>query len=322
MLDHYAQTMCTAARLLDPSDPVHIDPPSHGTQSEPITEQAPTSGLYNPECPVWLALTRYTAGHEYDSHPWPLAWSIAGASAMNGRWHDLITANHAAIQSLQRLGNRRDLAQAYGALALAYGALGQYTEANTQLEHALAMQDELRNTSVSATVHRIACHLFSRQERHREAVHHGRQAVEAFRAIGDRGSQGGALNTVGWSLIQIGEYQQALACCHEALTLHQEVPDPRGEAAAWDSLGYAHHRLGDHPQASDCFHAALGLCRALGSQWNEVGVLLHLGETQYAGGHVEAARTTWHQALTIMREIGHPDTEELTTRLANLKSEA
>jgi tetratricopeptide (TPR) repeat protein len=316
MLDHYAHTMGAAARILDPSrDPIHIDPPSPDTHIEPITSQAHATTWYDAERRTVLPLIRYAVDNGYDSHPWPLAWSFAGISSANGRWHDLIIAHDAAIGSLRRLGNRGDLTQAYGDVALAYGALGQYDEANKRLQQALALQDEVRNTSPAATIHRVACHLYTNQGRHHEAVNHGRRAVDAFRAIGDRIGQARALNTLGWGLIQIGEYQQALTTCGEALTLHQKLDDSRGAAAAWDSIGYAHHHLGDHTKASDCFHAALDLCRALGNQWNEVEVLLHLAQTQSAAGDLDTAHTTRQHALIIMREIDHPGAQQLAATL-------
>jgi tetratricopeptide (TPR) repeat protein len=67
----------------------------------------------------------------------------------------------------------------------------------------------------------------------------------------------------------LGEYQQALTACQQALTLFQEHNDHIGQAGTWDSLGYAHHHLGHHTHAFASYQHALDLYRNLGDRHGE-----------------------------------------------------
>jgi DNA-binding SARP family transcriptional activator/tetratricopeptide (TPR) repeat protein len=319
ILDHLAQTAHAAVPLVDASRrSIAIAPPRPGVSPERLTNHAEAVAWFRVEHHTLLAVTEHAADHGLDHHTWPLAWAIGSSATMHGQWRDQITAYHAAVRSLRRLGDRDSEAQAHTDLCLAYTILGQYSDAETQIREALRLADEVTDRSVIAHLHRAACHLYSRQARHREAADHGRRAVAIARAIGERTELARALNTLGWDLIQIGDNQEALVHCREALRLHQELHDPRGEAAALDSLGYAYHHLGEHDQAADCYRQALRLCRALSNRWNEATVLVHLGENHEAAGDHSAAQATWRMALAVMTEIEHPGADAVRARLLSL----
>ncbi|MGH3254714.1 MAG: tetratricopeptide repeat protein [Streptosporangiaceae bacterium] len=63
-----------------------------------------------------------------------------------------------------------------------------------------------------------------------EALGHARQALEPSRAAGHRDSQAIALSTIGWCLARLGDYEQALTPCQDALALLEELGDRYGKA--------------------------------------------------------------------------------------------
>src|SRR5262249_47967435 len=77
-----------------------------------------------------------------------------------------------------------------------------------------------------------------------------------------------ALNGVGWAHARLGDHQQALTACQQALPLLQELGDRDGQAATWDTIGYAHHHLGHHAQALTSYQHALDLVRDLGDRYS------------------------------------------------------
>jgi hypothetical protein len=66
-----------------------------------------------------------------------------------------------------------------------------------------------------------------------------------FMAVGDRFQQASALNAAGWFHARLGDHQQALGRCEQALDLPQGLGSLRAAAGTWDSLGCIRHHLGD-----------------------------------------------------------------------------
>ena len=125
-----------------------------------------------------------------------------------------------------------------------------------------------------------------------------------------------ALNDIGFCHAQLGNYQQAIAHCEQALAAIRELGERNWEAATWDSLGYIHDRLGHHERAVACYAQAIDLYRELADRFNEADTLDHLGDAQLSAGDVGAARRTWTRALRIFDEIDHPDGDQVRAKLS------
>ena len=78
---------------------------------------------------------------------------------------------------------------------------------------------------------------------------------------------------MGWFHAQLGDYQQALICCQEALDLQLEIGDRFGEATTYDSLGYVHRHLGHQREATTCYENSVDLYGELGDRYNEADTL-------------------------------------------------
>jgi len=121
--------------------------------------------------------------------------------------------------------------------------------------------------------------------------------------------------------ILLGDYDEALECCQQALDLLRDLGDRFGQAATLDSLGYIHHRLGHHPRAIDYYQQARRLFSDLGDRYNEAGTLSGLGDTHLAGGDTDAARACWQQARAILADLGHhPDADAVRDKLSQIPS--
>ena len=131
-----------------------------------------------------------------------------------------------------------------------------------------------------------------------------------------------ALNAVGWYSTQVGDYEEALRCCAQALSLSGEYSDPINEAGTWDTMGYAHHRLGRPAEAIRCFRTALGICEGLRARYYATPILLHLGDACQAAGQPDDARHAWQDALAILDGLQHPDAERARARLSGSSRQA
>ncbi len=67
------------------------------------------------------------------------------------------------------------------------------------------------------------------RDRNAEALRHAQIALDLFVAAGHQAGHAAALNAVGWYHALLGEHQQALTCCEQALTMLQANRDRPGE---------------------------------------------------------------------------------------------
>lgn len=83
------------------------------------------------------------------------------------------------------------------------------------------------------------------------------------------------LNGVGYLHAQQGEYEQALAYC-------DLDSDPLNEAAAWDSVGYILLNLSRYDEAISALRTALGLIEEYRPGYYQTTMLIHLGDAYHA----------------------------------------
>jgi tetratricopeptide (TPR) repeat protein/transcriptional regulator with XRE-family HTH domain len=318
LLDHYLHTAHPAVQLLQPRDPVDLDPPRDGVVPEPIPDRESAAAWFTREHPAMIAvIERAAARGGFDAQVWRLAWALEVFLQPRGLWDLCAASQRAALQAAYRLGDPTGQAYAHRMLARAYARLGRYSEAEEQYRLARDRFVEVGHPTGEAYVHLSLAWLRERQERYAEALDHSQQALGVFRASGHRTGLASALNMVGWFHARLGDHRRALDFCQQALALHEELGYQAGLAATWDSLGYAHHHLGDHQAAADCYRQALRFYREAGDRYNQADVLTHLGDTHDAAGERDAARQAWQQAVKILDQLGMPeDAHQLRTKLA------
>lgn len=132
------------------------------------------------------------------------------------------------------------------------------------------------------------------------------ELVTSDPAEGRLAARANALRTIGWNSARLGEYQQALPYCQQALGLLRDLGDRPGEAAILDSLGYIYRRLGDYQHALDHHQQALRLFSELGDRYRQTESQTGLGDTYQAAGNPQAAWECWQRSLAILADLGHP----------------
>jgi tetratricopeptide (TPR) repeat protein len=126
----------------------------------------------------------------------------------------------------------------------------------------------------------------------------------------------GLVNNSGWLHVQLGDYQQALTACRQALTFHDELGDCHGQATTWDRIGYGYHHLRQYTEAIACYQRAPDLYREDARSYRSV-TLTNLGDAHHAAGNLDAAHKAWQQALDILDQLHHPDADQVRARLNN-----
>jgi predicted ATPase/transcriptional regulator with XRE-family HTH domain len=129
-------------------------------------------------------------------------------------------------------------------------------------------------------------------------------SVERFRALGDRGSLGQALDQLGSTYLSSGDVASAQALLSESAALLDAVGDRWGYGLAVFMLGDA--LLTTDPRAArQCYERSLAAFRALGDQFGMAIPITGLGGLAMRERDYPTARALFEEGLALRRAAGH-----------------
>jgi tetratricopeptide (TPR) repeat protein len=318
LLDHYLHTAYAAALLLYPMwDPIALARPQPGVVPEALAGHDAALAWFAAEHHVLLAAVDVAVESGSDTHTWQLAWAFTTFLLRRAHWDELVAVQRAALHAAHRTGDRLGRGHALRGVAMSSFRRGDLGGAEDHLRQALSVYADLADATGQAHTHLglAAIAIAEEQVRPGPALNHAWQALNLFRATGNRHGQAHALNSIGWCHTKLGDHQPAITYCTEALALLRLLGDRDGEAFTWDSLGHAHSDLADHEQAVICYQHAIELFRDLRDRYYEAGTLESLGDTHHAAGNLDAALKAWLPALDILDDLHHPDAEQVRGKL-------
>lgn len=317
LLDYYLHAAHAATLLLDPHrDLAPLDPPSAGVVPEEPADYAEALRWFEAEHQVLLAVVEQASTNGFHDVAWYLPWTVEVFLDRGGHWHEWVRVLRTALAAAGARGDRAGEARAQRSLGRAYAVLGQPDEARAHLGTALGLYQRIGEQRGQGVVHLTLCWSFQEQDRHAEALFHGRHALDVFTAGDLTAGRANALNAIGWSLAHIGDHEQGIATCRQALALFDDLGDLDGVAASHDSLGYAQQRAGRHAEALASCRRALDMFRELGNVLGQAEALAHLGDAHHLTGDTETARAEWSAALAIMESLGRAQAAEVRAKLA------
>lgn len=142
-----------------------------------------------------------------------------------------------------------------------------------------------------------------------EAVQHIEQALQLYRAIGDRAGEGRALRHLGVQRMHLGDYQRALDAFYRSRDIALEVGDRYGLAHVRHNLGAAYDCLGRYREALEEHRGALDLCTALGDDQGIGRALNNIGGVLARIGRVDEAMAQLRRGLDTSVATGDRATE-------------
>jgi tetratricopeptide (TPR) repeat protein len=89
--------------------------------------------------------------------------------------------------------------------------------------------------------------LDEQQGRLADALAHAKESLALFREEGYEPGLAKMLNGVGWLLAQLGDYEQALQYCEQALGMYRGRGDPLNEAATRQASQHSPTKPGERP---------------------------------------------------------------------------
>jgi CHAT domain-containing protein/Tfp pilus assembly protein PilF len=172
--------------------------------------------------------------------------------------------------------------------------------------------DELHGES-AADRHRLAAeravtragvrYLEGTPEARRQAIAEHRQALEEWRAIGDRPQEARSLYALAVLARLVNDTRQALAWGLEALPFWQSQGDRIWEGATWNEVGLDRWLLGESAEGKAAFEKALALQRRSGDRYGEGVALSNLCLMDLSRGELRAGLACYDRALPVLHEV-------------------
>lgn len=138
----------------------------------------------------------------------------------------------------------------------------------------------------------------------RLAIEKYKEALQLFRDLGDRDSEGHTLSSIAGLHNVLNEYHTARDFYTQAISLYHAVSDRAGESRALYGLAFIYRDLGEYQKAAENFDSALSILRILGDRRNEAFALMSIGNLHAILGENQKAIGYYDQALSLFRATG------------------
>jgi CHAT domain-containing protein/tetratricopeptide (TPR) repeat protein len=141
-------------------------------------------------------------------------------------------------------------------------------------------------------------------EAQRRAAATYREALAAWRALGERRWQAESLDALAVLLAELRELRPAAEHYLQALALWRELGAPHREAATLNELGLARAYMGEIDAAREALQGALALWQRLGERFDEGETRSNLCYLDQMIGALPAALTCYEASLALFRDLG------------------
>lgn len=136
-----------------------------------------------------------------------------------------------------------------------------------------------------------------------DALHCWQQALTLYRRLRNRQRESQCLGNLGNIFYRQGNYEQAIKYHEQDMTLAREIGDREGEAYSLNNLGRAYESQWKYQQAIEYYEQSLLAAREIGNWQVEATVLNNLGNTYNFQGKYQEAIESHRQFLGIAREV-------------------
>jgi non-specific serine/threonine protein kinase len=232
----------------------------------------------------------------------PSLWGPEQAS-----WIERLDADHPNLQSALswargRAGRAIDHLRLAGALARFWSERGHLSTGREALDSALGLAEASEQPLVRARALLGASTLAIYQSDAAQARVHGVEALERYRALGDREGIARTRVTLGIIAHEISDYVAAETSYRESLDLFRQLGDERGEAHVLNNLGAITWRQERWDEARRLHREALDHAEPARDPGLRALALTNLGFVARHLGHTSEAATCLAEALALVRE--------------------
>jgi len=138
-----------------------------------------------------------------------------------------------------------------------------------------------------------------------EAIHRGKQALEAAKATNDQYNIGAFANGLGVIFAEQGDYSSARKYYELAAEIARRLNVKQGLAATLNQLGTLAHRQGELEDARKLYDESLEIDNQMGNKQGVAGTLHNLAAIAQRQGEPDKARRLYVQSMDIQKELGN-----------------
>ncbi|MEU6677958.1 BTAD domain-containing putative transcriptional regulator [Streptomyces sp. NPDC046925] len=302
-----------------------------------------------------LACVQHSLGHDNLRRAVDLllaAKDLAESGAISYRYE---MATRAACDAAAAVGDAHAEGRARVSLAQVLNKVGRFDDAAVELERAASLASDSRDpwTTGNALNEQGIVNNCINQPAVSEV--HLREAIEVFRADGNRHSEASALCNLSRALLAMGRTTKSIDLAQQGIAIYSDLgvtfrlanakyalglalSDANRRPEALDQLndalqifaenrqrlwqGTTHYRiaqvyLADRHAAQAAQHSEQALAiGCVGGEWMRANVLTLLGRSLVALGQVDRAQACWREALAIHEEAGAPEAAQVRKLLA------
>lgn len=209
----------------------------------------------------------------------------------------------ASAEHFKSVGDAKRQAVALNTAGILYSEVGEMQKAFEQLNHSLVLRRESKDVAGEArTLINIGSVYDDVGEKRRAAAYY-EEGLELIPESDPR-TRAIALNNLGITLRQLGEYQRAIDTFERSLLLRRKIGDKRGEAITIANIANVYKSLAEFERALDLLNESLVMFRAGGFRRNEAITLSSIGAMHSIMGDTNKALEYHQKALDIDRSIG------------------
>lgn len=184
--DYYLRTGITAALQLNPHrESIAVESSRPDVTPTVIDGYERAMGWFTAEEACLLAMLDHAVRLGHDLRAWRLAWVLAPFLDLQGNLQALVASQKIALAAAERLGDAAGAAAAHRYLARAYNRLDRDDEAETHLQHALAIYRRLDDRDGQANTLYDLAEIRGLQHRNRQAMTDAQAALELYEAVGN-----------------------------------------------------------------------------------------------------------------------------------------
>jgi len=182
--------------------------------------------------------------------------------------------------------------------------LGHLTEALAHLQQSLAIWRVIGDRRSEGRALNNISQIYRVWGRYGEVLTHLQQSLEIIRELGERSIEAILLNNISGVYDAWGRYDEALPLLEQSLTIDREIGDRSGEATTLNNLSLIYQSRGRYEEALTLLQQSLTIQRDLGDRSSEATILNNISSIYQGWGRNEEALTLLQQSLYIRLEIG------------------
>jgi tetratricopeptide (TPR) repeat protein len=200
--------------------------------------------------------------------------------------------------------DRREAGWALYELAMLCREEGNFRQASTYAQEALALFREAADTRGETWVHMVVGEISRGYGTYYEALGHFELALASFQKLSDKEGYAATLRNRGTICEALGQYTKALNDYDEALRIFNELDLRTGQAWVLADRGVVYADQGNSTRAEKSCSESIAIFREQGIRRGEGWALRAMGEALWERRDVVQARTCYAEAAAVFRAIG------------------